>query len=144
MVRWTAPNDGGSALTNYTVTPYVGGSAQTPVTVNAPATRATVTGLDTSTSYTFRVRANNANGAGATSAETNAVTPLRSIFGFATPTTVDSGDGGSVELGVRFRSSQRGIDRRHPLLQGVGQHRHARGQPVDGERDAARPGELHG
>ncbi len=108
VVRWTAPNNGGSALTNYTVTPYVGGSAETPVTVNAPATRATVTGLNTSTSYTFRVRANNANGAGDTSAETSAVTPLRSIFGFATPATIDSGDGGAVELGVRFSSSAAG------------------------------------
>ena len=32
-VSWTAPNDGGSAITSYTVTPYIGSAAQTPVTV---------------------------------------------------------------------------------------------------------------
>ena len=90
------------------MTPYVGGAAQTPVTVSAPATRATVTGLAVGTSYTFRVVANNTHGAGTASAETNAVSPLRSIFGFATPVTVDSGDGGAVELGVRFQSSAAG------------------------------------
>ncbi len=108
VVRWTAPDDGGSPLTNYTVTPYVGGAAQPAVTIDAPATRAIVTGLTVGTSYTFRVKASNANGAGAASAETDAVTPLRSIFEFAAPTTVDGGDGNAVELGVRFQSATTG------------------------------------
>ena len=40
-VSWTAPGSGGSAITSYTVTPYIGSAAQTPVTVSGspPATR---------------------------------------------------------------------------------------------------------
>ena len=33
-VSWTAPGSGGSAITSYTVTPYIGSAAQTPVTVS--------------------------------------------------------------------------------------------------------------
>ena len=109
VVRWTAPNDGGSPLTNYTVTPYLGGSAQTPVTVNAPATRATVTGLSTSSSYTFRVRANNAQRRGRHVGRDErgdaAALDLRASRRRppSTPATA-----GAVELGVRFSSSAAG------------------------------------
>ncbi len=38
QVSWTAPaNNGGSPITSYTVTPYIGSAAQTPVTVTGPA-----------------------------------------------------------------------------------------------------------
>ena len=57
MVRWTAPSNGGSAITSYTVTPFIGATAQTPTTVTGspPATTATVTGLTNGTAYTFKV-----------------------------------------------------------------------------------------
>ncbi|HZR49609.1 MAG TPA: fibronectin type III domain-containing protein [Streptosporangiaceae bacterium] len=76
-VAWTAPGDGGSPITSYTVTPYTGGTAQQPTTVtgNPPATSATVTGLTNGTSYTFTVSATNAVGAGPASSPSNAVTP---------------------------------------------------------------------
>jgi N,N-dimethylformamidase beta subunit-like protein/uncharacterized protein DUF4082/concanavalin A-like lectin/glucanase superfamily protein/fibronectin type III domain protein/Big-like domain-containing protein/BACON domain-containing protein len=76
-VRWTAPSDGGRTITRYTVTPYVGGVAQTstPVTGSPAPTTATVTGLANGTSYTFTVKATNSIGDGPESAPSNAVTP---------------------------------------------------------------------
>jgi len=76
-VTWTAPASNGSAITSYTVTPYVGTVAQTPATVTGtpPATSATVTGLTNGTTYTFKVTATNGVGTGPASAESNAVTP---------------------------------------------------------------------
>ena len=107
-LTWTAPIDGGSPLTKYTVTPYIGGVAQTPIDVSAPATGTTVTGLSDGTAYTFKVTATNAIGTGPASTETAAVTPQETIFGFATPGTVDSGDTSGIELGVKFKSSIHG------------------------------------
>ena len=76
-MSWTAPGNGGSAITSYTVTPYIGSAAQTPVTVSGspPATQTTVTGLTNGTSYTFTVSATNAVGTGQASMPSNAVTP---------------------------------------------------------------------
>jgi hypothetical protein len=76
-VSWTAPSNGGSAITSYTVTPYIAGVAQAPTTVNGspPATTATVTGLTNGTAYTFTVSATNAVGTGPASAQSNPVTP---------------------------------------------------------------------
>jgi hypothetical protein len=78
-VTWTAPGNGGSPITRYTVTPYVGGTAQTAlattVTGNPPATSTTVTGLTNGTSYTFTVTAANSVGTSPASAASSAVTP---------------------------------------------------------------------
>jgi len=74
-VSWSAPNDGGSPITSYTVTPYVGGVAQPTVSVPAPATSTVVSGLTNGTAYTFRVAATNAVGTGPMSAQTSPVTP---------------------------------------------------------------------
>ena len=69
-VSWTAPaSDGGSAITGYTVTPYIGATAQTPVQVAGDRRRrTTVTGLTNGTAYTFKVTATNAVGTGPASA----------------------------------------------------------------------------
>ena len=76
-VSWTAPSNGGSTITSYTITPSIGSTAQTPTTVtgNPPATTATITGLTNGTAYTFTVTATNAVGTGPGSAPSNAVTP---------------------------------------------------------------------
>jgi hypothetical protein len=78
-VSWTAPASGGP-VTTYTITPYIGSVAQTPITVTgSPApTSTTVTGLTNGTTYTFTVTASNPNGSGSPSAASNAVTPSSS------------------------------------------------------------------
>ena len=103
-VDWTAPAGGDSPVTGYTVTPFAGSTAGTPVQFGAGTTRGKVTGLDNGTAYTFRVKASNAAGTSPDSAASNAVTPRASIFELATPATVDGDDPGSVNIGVKFRS----------------------------------------
>ena len=78
-VSWAAPSSGGSTITSYTVTPYIGTTAQTPtvITGGPPATNATVTGLQNGTTYTFVITATNAIGTGSPSAESNPLTPPR-------------------------------------------------------------------
>ncbi len=107
-VDWSAPNDdGGSAITAYTVTPSTGGNAGTPVSVGASATSATVTGLTNGTSYTFKVTATNAIGS-TDSPATSAVTPNNTLFDLAKPANVDSGDNSATEVGVNFTPSVSG------------------------------------
>ena len=78
-VNWAAPDDGGSTITKYTVTPYIGSAAQTPkdVTGSPAPTSTTVTGLTNGTAYTFKVSATNAVGTSNDSAASNAVTPVQ-------------------------------------------------------------------
>ncbi len=74
-LTWTAPNNSGSAITGYRVTPYINGVAQTVQTFNSSATTQQVTGLTAGTAYTFTVAAINAAGTGPASAQSTAVTP---------------------------------------------------------------------
>lgn len=82
-VNWTAPSDGGSQITSYTVTPYAAGVAQKTTTVSGapPATSAQIGGLTNGTSYTFTVTATNAVGTGPASSPSNAVTPSSTANG---------------------------------------------------------------
>ena len=77
LVTWTAPaSNGGSPVTGYVVTPYIGATAQPAKTFNSTATTQTITGLTNGTTYTFKVAAMNVAGSGAQSAASNAVTPV--------------------------------------------------------------------
>ncbi len=72
FVTWTAPlSDGGSPVTGFTVTPFLGTTAQTAVTTPA-TTHATTFGSLGTGAWTFQVRATNATGAGP-AATTNVV-----------------------------------------------------------------------
>jgi len=76
-LTWTAPPDGGSPLTSYTVTPYADGVAGTPtvVTGTPPTPSATMSGLSNAVPYTFTVSAANAVGSGPVSQPSNTVGP---------------------------------------------------------------------
>lgn len=70
-VSFAAPADnGGSAITSYTVTSTPGGKTQT-----GTGSPLTVTGLTNGTAYTFKVTATNSAGTSAASASSNSVTP---------------------------------------------------------------------
>jgi len=93
-LSWSAPaSDGGSAITAYRVTPYVGGVAQTPLPTGSASTSYTVTGLTNGTAYTFRVAAINAVGTGPDSAASAAVTPVAGAPGAPTGVSGTAGNG---------------------------------------------------
>ncbi len=74
LVSWSAPASGGSTITSYTVTPYVGSEATTAIIVSS-GTSATVEHLANGTTYTFTVSASNAVGNGNASERSPPVTP---------------------------------------------------------------------
>ena len=74
-VNWTAPDDEGSPITGYVITPYIGATAQVPVDVGNVTTD-DLTGLTAGVAYTFTVAATNGVGTGTASAASNAVTPV--------------------------------------------------------------------
>ena len=110
MVSWTAPsNNGGSSITGYTITPYIGSTAQTALPVSGSGTSALVTGLTNGTPYTFTVTATNATGTSPESSPSAATIPWDTLYDFgSTPSIIDSGDGTPVELGVKFTPTQSG------------------------------------
>lgn len=91
-LTWAAPTNSGSAITEYTITPYIGSSAQPKTTVEGspPTTSTTITGLANGTSYTFTVEATNTAGTGPASEHSNAVTPATKPFA---PTDVRANPG---------------------------------------------------
>jgi hypothetical protein len=83
-VRWTAPNDGGSPITGYTVEQSANGGPWTAANIDpatGTTTTRTVTGLTNGIPYTFRVAAVNAVGTGAPSQPSNPVTPGSELVG---------------------------------------------------------------
>jgi hypothetical protein len=75
-LTWAAPtNDGGSPVTGYRVTPYIGFTPQPAKVLTTTVQNTIVSGLANGTSYTFRVQATNARGHGAESSASPAVTP---------------------------------------------------------------------
>jgi hypothetical protein len=75
LVSWVAPANGFSPITDYVVTPYIGGVAQAPIDTLSTSLSKNITGLTNFTAYTFSVHAVNALGAGAESPQSTPVTP---------------------------------------------------------------------
>jgi hypothetical protein len=94
-VSFLAPSSSGSGpVTSYTVTPYIAGAAQSPVTVAAGSAgsitgsngstyvQVPVTGLANGTAYTFTAHASSSYGTGPESGQSGANTPLSGlVFG---------------------------------------------------------------
>lgn len=81
-VRWTAPSDGGSPITAYTVTPVVGGVAQPARPAPAAARSLAVPGLTNGVTASFRVAATNAVGTGPVAATPSVIPPFSSLATF--------------------------------------------------------------
>ncbi len=100
-VSWTAPvSNGGSAITGYVVTPYVGYYGLTPTTFTSTVTTQTITGLANGTTYRFRVQAVNAMGTSGYSKVTNVVTPEQSAPG--APTIIRNATAGDGQATVSW------------------------------------------
>jgi len=93
IVNFTAPaNNGGSAITGYTVTCIPAGGVDS--NAGSPSLTHTITGLTNGTSYTFTVHAINAIGNSVESAASNAITPVASVVNFTVST--NAGANGNI------------------------------------------------
>ncbi|MEA2600659.1 MAG: large repetitive protein [Acidobacteriota bacterium] len=72
LVSWTPPTQ---PVTTYTVTPFIGATAQAPVAIDGLTPFALITGLINGTTYTFKVKATNPLGTSPNSLASNPVTP---------------------------------------------------------------------
>lgn len=99
-LTWTAPDDGGAAITDYVIEVSTGGAFSTISDGTSTATSFTHTGLTNGTEYTYRVSAVNSVGTGtasATASGTPSATPVApsvtasdSLAGRVLTITVDS------------------------------------------------------
>ena len=122
-VSWSAPsNNGGSAITGYEITAYIGDEPQKTVFDFTPSsTTANVTGLTEGSSYTFAVSAENAYGTGPLSSDSNeiimAIPPTSPTITTATPGSTwvnlswdaPSSSGGSPVTGYTITSYISGV-----------------------------------
>lgn len=95
VVRWQRPDDGGLALTRYTVTATPGGAS---TTVTAPNTEATVSGLTNGTAYTFAVTATNDAGTGP-GGRSATVVPLVTVPDAPRQVVAGSAGNGTISVG---------------------------------------------
>jgi len=118
VVSWTAPaNNGGSAITGYTVTSSGGQTCSTP---NGTTTSCTVTGLTNGVTYTFTVTATNGLGTGAPSSPVS-----------ATPASVPGAPTGATAVGGYTRAT---VSWTAPVVTG--------GLPVTGYTVTSSPGGI--
>jgi predicted lipoprotein with Yx(FWY)xxD motif len=72
-VSWPAPKNGGSPITIYLVTPFIGAKAQAKVAFHSKKTSEVVAGLKNGVTYTFKVAGHNKFGTGKLSAASKPV-----------------------------------------------------------------------
>jgi len=97
-VRFKAPMlNGGHAITNYIVTPYIKNVAQKAQTFSATSTALTLSGLANGKVYTFKVAAKNAGGVGVQSAASNGI-----LEGSPAPPTKVSAAAGKGSVTVKW------------------------------------------
>jgi len=75
-VSWVTPDDGGSPITAYVVTTYVGGVIQALTAFSSSATSQVIVGLTNDTAYSFTVAATNAVGTSSPSTPSPEVSPI--------------------------------------------------------------------
>ncbi|HUN35601.1 MAG TPA: fibronectin type III domain-containing protein [Trebonia sp.] len=80
-LAWSAPDNGGAAITGYTITAQPGGATYPE---SASATSATITGLTNGTSYTFALTATNSIG----TSPADAIGPVTPVSAPGAPTAV--------------------------------------------------------
>jgi hypothetical protein len=95
-VSWTPPNDNGSPISLYRVTPYRNGLPQQPQYF-APGSARVVTGLTNGSLYTFTVAASNSWGTGPSSSATAPIT-----IGAPTKPTAVTASAGSARATVHW------------------------------------------
>ena len=99
ILSWAAPADGGLAITEYVVTPFVNGVTPLPsVTFHQPNTLEIVVGLTNGVTYTFTVTAGNGLGWGPASGPSNSVTPDASLQPASTQSSPQSPGARGVNL----------------------------------------------
>jgi hypothetical protein len=98
-LTWSAPNDGGSPISTYTVTTYANSAVVSVKTVPATSTATTVTGLTNGTGYNFSVSATNGIGHGPESTLSNTVSPT-AVVAPAFVQQVSARSGSSASLAV--------------------------------------------
>ncbi len=72
-LSWSLGANGGKSLTGQTVIAYLGASEASTSNVSASATSATISGLTSGSTYTFKVKATNANGTSVESSASNSI-----------------------------------------------------------------------
>ena len=130
-MTWTPGGDGGSPITGYRITPYIGSSPPGPDDAVRSGHLGTVTGLSNGTTYTFKVAGVNALATGPESAASNPVMPRATIFEQGVPATLEANDSSAVELGVKFTTDVAGTIGGIRFYKAAGNTGTARGEPME-------------